>query len=124
MHRHRGRTPHRSGARQPRRPSSGRRRCALIGTLRYVDGGGRWAALRISRASSVARRLVGTTVTLDLSDARLDVEDRNHDGRLTTRDLLPGDEVRVTTRLTRVPRERPGILRVGRLTGSGGPAPA
>jgi hypothetical protein len=118
MHRQRGLAPNRGGARSPRKSRSDNVGCVLSGALRFVDGGGRWAAMSVRDASSAGRRLIGSTITLDLGSARLDVADRNADGVVNNRDLLPGDDVRVSVRLSRAATAQPGIVPVGRLAAS------
>jgi hypothetical protein len=119
MHRQRGLAPNRGGKRARRRPRADHAVCSLSGSLRFVDGGGRWAALAVRDATSLGRRLVGSVVTLDLGAARLGVDDRNGDGIVSTGDLLPGDEVRVTAPLPRANGRAPGTIHVRRLTATG-----
>ncbi len=116
MHRQRRTTP--SRRRERRRPPAEHVVRSLTGVLRFVDGGGRWAAMSVRDASSAGRRLIGSTITLDLGSARLDVADRNADGVVNNRDLLPGDDVRVSVRLSRAATAQPGIVPVGRLAAS------
>jgi hypothetical protein len=110
--------------RERRRPPSGDIACVLAGTLRFVDGGGRWAALAVGRATSGGRSLVGATITLDLLGARLTVDDLNGDGERSARDLLPGDDVRVTARLRHAAGRPPSMVRVRRLTATAPATPA
>jgi hypothetical protein len=85
---HRPREP-RTGARRPERPVD------VTGTLRWIEPDGSVAAVLVRGSGP----LVGETITLDLTQTSVRVADRNLDGRLDARDLLPGDHVSLKLRL-------------------------
>jgi hypothetical protein len=117
-------TGRREPRRRRRRPPSDHASCVLTGAVQFVDGGARWVTIGVRDASSVGRRLIGSTVTLDLDGARLTVADRNGDGLLSARDLLPGDAIRVSVRLPRAAAHAPGMLRARRVAVDGPLVPA
>jgi hypothetical protein len=114
------RHPRHSGPRpradRQRRPPSDQVACVLSGALRFVDDGSRFAAMTVREATSAGRRLVGMTVTIDLGRARLTAPDRNEDGTISLKDLLPGDRVRVTARVPRSPEKAPPVIAVRRMS--------
>ena len=114
--RSRGLVPNRGGGRSSRRDSLGRTTYVLEGPLRFVDRGAARAALLVEGGNACGRRFVGETVTLDLRDARMTVGDRNMDGAISAADLLAGERVIVSVRLTRELAALPALLRVRRLT--------
>lgn len=100
-----GEVPNRGGDRPSARAAGDTLGCVLSGPLRWVGRDGSYAALRVADGTGRARRLIGTTVTLELSDTAVAAADRNGDGRRDGRDLLPGDHVTVRARLPLRPPE-------------------
>jgi hypothetical protein len=80
--------------------------------------------MSVDDGDPAGRRLVGSTVTLDLAGASLGVPDRNADGVISARDLVPGDVVSVTTRLSRASGGAAPLLAVRRMTAGVAAAPA
>lgn len=79
----------------------------LTGRLAWVERDGRLAVLRVEDTNRHGRAFRGRTLTVDLSEARVSVPDRDADGRATTRDLLPGERVTIRVSLSRQAAELP-----------------
>ncbi len=114
--RSRGLVPNHGGGPARRRPALDRVSFVLKGRLRFVDRRGARAALRVDDGNAAGRRFLGRTVTLDLADAQVSVADRDADGTISHSDLVAGDQVVVTLRLSRHLAEPPELLPVRRLT--------
>lgn len=74
---------------------------ALIahGTVVSVDPTNNTAVVQVTRTNHHGAGLVGTQVTVDLSNARISVADVNADGQQNLADLAPGDRVLVQGRV-------------------------
>jgi hypothetical protein len=95
------------GARGSRRQADGSVSYVLTGPLAWIERDGRVAVLRVQETNRRGRAFRGRTVTVDVSEARVSAPDRDADGRLTPRDLLPGERVTVRVNLPRRLAELP-----------------
>ena len=80
--------------------------------------------MRVEDGNALGRRVVGQTVTLDLSAARIGTADRDGDGALTPSDLLSGERVSVSVRLARDADALTALLQMRRLSVWRAPADA
>jgi hypothetical protein len=74
---------------------------ALIahGTVVSVDSTNNTAVVQVTRTNHHGAGLVGTQVTVDLSNARISVADVNADGQKNLADLAAGDRILVQGRI-------------------------
>lgn len=84
--------------------------CRLTGTLAWIERDGRLVVLRVRDTDRGGRAFRGRTVTVDVSEARVSVPDRDADGVCSAADLLPGERVLVRVALERARAELPGVV--------------
>jgi hypothetical protein len=88
-------------SRSARVEREGSRPYDLTGRLAWIERDARLAVVRVQDTNRRGRAFRGRTVTVDLSQARVSVPDRDADGRHTATDLVPGERVTVRALLAR-----------------------
>lgn len=119
MRRREGDVPNRGGERSPRRATGRTASFVFSGALRWVERDGSCAVLLVADANALGRRLIGQTLTLDLTATSIVTPDRDGDGRRSGRDLLPGEQVTIKARLPRATVSAASVVAPGRLVAEG-----